>query len=601
MNKTKLAGLVFVVLVLVGSASASVWFTNESNFTGTYYQTWLNDSFIQLNLSNSSGWYASPIFDAGDTINWNTITWFDTYGYSLQAEEGMVGLWHLDESSGTNAPDTSGEDHNGTLINMEDGDWITGKFNNGLQFDGINEYVNLGDIANFERNEEFSFEFWFKTSTTSIDVLLDRYGTAKGWTIYLEEGKIVVSFAHDETQFVKKETTNVYNNNNWHHLAVTYDGSSAASGIIIYVDGEVASTTTLNDLLTDNMQNNDVNCSLGSRGNTLYYDGMLDEVVIYNKTVLASDILEHYLNGTNQLNISVRSCDDAACSGDAWNESYSTSPHNINVVDNRWFQYNASLATDNQSYTPKLWNVSIAYGVPTEDCINITLYFVSATNLPIGNILVTLRNTSNNNTVSTNTTDNVTGAVTFYNVDSFKYPATGVNFISEYPSSGYTASLINESCPSFVYLNGFSSMTVIVTNTLGEYLEAQDGRVYVTEAADTSVIIKEYDTQCKTDEPYLDGDGNWASYSGCPFSDSMGRYVYKFDVLEKDDYEYNQNYTIHAIINGKEATCNFTTILPKHADTDKYEDMAKQWSGLVSLFVFLVVIALILYLLWKKK
>jgi len=68
----------------------------------------------------------------------------------------------------------------------------------------------------------------------------------------------------------------------------------------------------------------------------------------------------------------------------------------------------------------------------------------------------------------------------------------------------------------------------------------------------------------------------------------MGNYIYVFPVLEKDGFFYNENYTVHVVINGLEESCNFTTVLPRHVDADKYEDMVVDWSGLIILIILIV-------------
>jgi len=98
--------------------------------------------------------------------------------------------YHLNESSGSLASDSSGNGRNGTLMNMEDIDWVAGKLNNCLVFDGVNEYVSCGDIADFERTDTFSLEAWVKTTNTGQDILT-RYSGGKGFISYVATaGKI---------------------------------------------------------------------------------------------------------------------------------------------------------------------------------------------------------------------------------------------------------------------------------------------------------------------------------------------------------------------------------------------------------------------------
>ena len=47
--------------------------------------------------------------------------------------------WHLNENTGTNVVDSSGNNYNGTAILPL---WVTGKLNSALQFNGVNQSIN---------------------------------------------------------------------------------------------------------------------------------------------------------------------------------------------------------------------------------------------------------------------------------------------------------------------------------------------------------------------------------------------------------------------------------------------------------------------------
>ena len=57
-------------------------------------------------------------------------------------QTGLVGCWLMDDGSGSLTADDSGNNFNGSLMNGTA--WTNGYSGNGLSFDGINDYVNLG-------------------------------------------------------------------------------------------------------------------------------------------------------------------------------------------------------------------------------------------------------------------------------------------------------------------------------------------------------------------------------------------------------------------------------------------------------------------------
>jgi len=76
----------------------------------------------------------------------------------------IAAWWKFDEESGTNAEDSAG-DNDGTLNNMGNEDWVTGKLNNGLDFDGTNDYVSVSDHADLDLTDTITLAAWIKTDS----------------------------------------------------------------------------------------------------------------------------------------------------------------------------------------------------------------------------------------------------------------------------------------------------------------------------------------------------------------------------------------------------------------------------------------------------
>lgn len=56
-----------------------------------------------------------------------------------------IGHWTFDEGSGMTAADSSGNGHDGTLMNGPL--WTTGQLNQGLSFDGVDDRVDVAHAA----------------------------------------------------------------------------------------------------------------------------------------------------------------------------------------------------------------------------------------------------------------------------------------------------------------------------------------------------------------------------------------------------------------------------------------------------------------------
>src|SRR5690606_17633270 len=79
--------------------------------------------------------------------------------------EGNLLLWlKLDETSGTTASDASGSENDGSVSGAG---WTSGKVGGALEFDGTDDYVDLGtmDVS----GSEITLAGWFKIDDFDID------------------------------------------------------------------------------------------------------------------------------------------------------------------------------------------------------------------------------------------------------------------------------------------------------------------------------------------------------------------------------------------------------------------------------------------------
>ena len=60
---------------------------------------------------------------------------------------GLVGYWAMDEGSGTNIYDGSGNNNNGTTSGAT---WANGKIGGALNFDGVDDYADVRDSATLD-------------------------------------------------------------------------------------------------------------------------------------------------------------------------------------------------------------------------------------------------------------------------------------------------------------------------------------------------------------------------------------------------------------------------------------------------------------------
>ncbi|MDY6834572.1 MAG: LamG-like jellyroll fold domain-containing protein [Chloroflexota bacterium] len=225
---------------------------------------------------------------------------------SAQSAEECYAQWHLNEDSGTTVVDTSGNSRDGNAQNMNDANWVSGKLNNGLQFGSVdNQYVNCGSIAGFDYDDEVSFEIWVKAGAANRDRYLFGKGTEQsGIGVLIQANGDLKAFLHRPGGFTQRRVMRTVDtnleDNEWHHIVVTYDGSGRASGLILYVDGSIPTTVDTGDNLEENSIVTSHNLTIGATDNGTAYtfrDGILDEVVIYDHVLSSSQVAFRYANG----------------------------------------------------------------------------------------------------------------------------------------------------------------------------------------------------------------------------------------------------------------------------------------------------------------
>jgi hypothetical protein len=181
-----------------------------------------------------------------------------------------------------------------------------------LDFDGVDDYVNIGNGVSFEYTDSFSFSTWINPSAKSgVKYLYSKYISGKGILIYLNSsstnGNNTLHFNLYNTNSGtlsgrKRITTSDFNFapiNTWVNIVLTYDGSGLASGINYYKNGVLRSSSISQDNLQNQTIVNTEDAYLSSfNGVSSFLLGNQDEFAIYGSELSADDALAIY--GTGQ-------------------------------------------------------------------------------------------------------------------------------------------------------------------------------------------------------------------------------------------------------------------------------------------------------------
>jgi len=209
---------------------------------------------------------------------------------NFPSKENLVGYWAFNEGTGTTAFDNSGNSNHGTLVNMEDADWVDGVVGKCLEFDGSNEYVNCGNDVSLKlepQEDAFSLVCWFKTNVSGT-LISKGVATAslRQYQLYTQSESIDVNLGG-----AVSSVTFTWDDSNWHFIAVTVPAS--ATGHKMYIDGVFYVWNIDGGIGTEVNDAQDVNIGGRTNGGFLL-TGLIDEVRIYDTALTVSEIKALY-------------------------------------------------------------------------------------------------------------------------------------------------------------------------------------------------------------------------------------------------------------------------------------------------------------------
>lgn len=354
--------------------------TTDSEFNnGTFENTLLNVSgFVQINLSGGAqGNYTSQIFDSGITNStWQNITWFQKIALKKQLPnnkgtvngdyidkvpmEQNVLLFHFNDT-GSPIKDYSGEGYDSVVIGVPVFQ-AEGKIGYSIDLDGLGKHIEVGrpqKLIDIDTN--LTVQFWFYSRNNSNQHLMFDNCEA-----FATIGYCMVIWTDTVSFYLGNGVPRVLSypiiNNTWYHVAGTYDGVAQK----LYVNGVLTNSSPVTAPLLKTLTEN-ITVGENSLLSSSYYDGLFDELAIYNRTLSGTEILNHYRRGISNLNLSVRTCDDSLCSGESYtsfnfpSNQIGDSPLQLSLPLNRYFQYRYNFYSEDTSFSPELYNVTIGY------------------------------------------------------------------------------------------------------------------------------------------------------------------------------------------------------------------------------------------------
>ncbi|RMD67876.1 hypothetical protein D6817_00280, partial [Candidatus Pacearchaeota archaeon] len=238
------AMLALSALGLAGSFSDS---TQADFDAGTYEGTFYNSTLgaVTLTSTRTEGNYTSRVFDAGASVNWTSISWFQgtCYGCELPnnsaTETGEfakpanmsqnVLLLHLNEGSGaTSFADSSGNGNDGSCTGAACPTATSGKFNGAFDFDGNDDYLDLGNPSSLNNfGDQLTLEAWVYPTDFAVGnnapTFIDK-DWQTGFSFYFKrsggnKGKLSAYLVTETNSYFVQSST-AYSPSKWYYVVM---------------------------------------------------------------------------------------------------------------------------------------------------------------------------------------------------------------------------------------------------------------------------------------------------------------------------------------------------------------------------------------------
>ncbi|VVB60607.1 Concanavalin A-like lectin/glucanases superfamily protein [uncultured archaeon] len=208
-------------------------------------------------------------------------------------KDGLVGYWSFDEGQGTTAYDGSGKGNNGVLLPASsEPQWVNGKFGNALQFNGVNNYVNVTNSASLSGINDATFVMWIRVNAplSTYEIFYEKSGS---WNFLVNNANSIewwiwFNGVGRQNIFYVAPAWNV---GEWNQFVFF---RKAGIENDLYKNGILLASNTNNVNSVVSSSTNNVHIGSGpDRGgaNGQGFNGIIDEVKIYNKALTPDDTI----------------------------------------------------------------------------------------------------------------------------------------------------------------------------------------------------------------------------------------------------------------------------------------------------------------------
>ncbi|MBF0431000.1 MAG: DUF2341 domain-containing protein [Fibrobacteria bacterium] len=219
------------------------------------------------------------------TMHWDnaTVAEGEDGAAVFDTADGFTGVWHLGETGATDSDgfkDATANGDHGTGVSLDMSSSGSSVVGSGQTFDGIDDYVDLGESQGLDGVTSFSVSFWCLADTVAFSSFAgilargteERLGAPYVYGV-VGDSSIRMTFTTLDVEGDGDVVTAPLEQGKWHYVSFTWDGNVVTA----YLDGVPGATDTTTGTV---LRTSDGNNWIGAMPGWGKWDGKLDEMRI---------------------------------------------------------------------------------------------------------------------------------------------------------------------------------------------------------------------------------------------------------------------------------------------------------------------------------
>ena len=204
--------------------------------------------------------------------------------------DNLVLYISMDEGKGDTAKDGSGNGNDGVLLGNPK--WVAGKFGSAIEFDGVDDCIEIANSDSLNP-KEITITLWVELGVVpapGYNGIISKW--APNWSGYLIQAYVdhpIEPLVADGTaNFAAIRGLKGVEQDVWYHVGMVWDGKALS----LYIDGQKPDydEAASDHEMAGEMNVPEISLLIGKRHDQQFFQGTIDEVMIFNKALSLEDI-----------------------------------------------------------------------------------------------------------------------------------------------------------------------------------------------------------------------------------------------------------------------------------------------------------------------